>query len=174
MSEPFELSLKPDAGTAERDAITRVTIPLAEYRLLAETYRRVVAQEVGPCASCVASEARIQKLVAAMRTAVEFETVAPIRKALREYDRIVGSAAPTASPHDEAPVSGGARTRAGERHTDTEADRLIRDYGDQAYYKAVEFTVIGQRLGDHEGAKLFATAARDLLQRGYHKRGTRG
>lgn len=32
--EPLELSLKPPAGSAERDALTKVVIPMSEYRQL--------------------------------------------------------------------------------------------------------------------------------------------
>jgi hypothetical protein len=49
------------------------------------------------------------------------------------------------------------------------AERMIASYGDQAYHKAVEFTVIAENVGDPEGAQIYAAAARELLQRGYHK-----
>jgi histidinol phosphatase-like enzyme len=50
------------------------------------------------------------------------------------------------------------------------ADEMIEKFGDQAYHKAVEFAVIGQRLGDMEGAQLAAEAAKELLRRGYHEK----
>lgn len=43
--EKFNLDLKPPAGSPERDAITRVTVPLSEYRLLANKYKEAVARE---------------------------------------------------------------------------------------------------------------------------------
>lgn len=50
---------------------------------------------------------------------------------------------------------------------DTEG--LIQEYGDQAYWKAIDFIVIATHCKDAEGAEHFAACARDLLKRGYHK-----
>ena len=47
--------------------------------------------------------------------------------------------------------------------------RLIADYGDQAYHKAVEFTVIAVHTGDDQGAKQATEAAKELMRQGYHK-----
>lgn len=48
-------------------------------------------------------------------------------------------------------------------------DDMIAKYGDQAYHRAVEFTVISVNVNDHEGAAHFVEIAKELMQRGYHK-----
>jgi hypothetical protein len=54
-----------------------------------------------------------------------------------------------------------------------DADSLIAEYGDQAYHKAVQFTVIAVQCGDRQGQEMFAAAARELLIREYHKKPVR-
>jgi hypothetical protein len=49
------------------------------------------------------------------------------------------------------------------------AVELVNEYGDQAYYVAVEFTVLATHIGDTVGAELFAECARNLMEAGYHK-----
>ena len=46
---------------------------------------------------------------------------------------------------------------------------IIREFGDQAYYKAVAMSVVATTFGDREGAEMFATSARELMAAGYHK-----
>ena len=48
-------------------------------------------------------------------------------------------------------------------------EELIARYGDQAYHKACEFTVIALQLGDVEACRACAMAARELMSRGFHK-----
>lgn len=46
---------------------------------------------------------------------------------------------------------------------------LIEKFGNQAYHKAVEFVVMATNLNDKDGAKMFAEAAKELMQKDYHK-----
>ena len=46
---------------------------------------------------------------------------------------------------------------------------LVKEYGDQAYYKAIRFTVVATNLGDLQGAEMFAACAKELMDAGYHK-----
>jgi hypothetical protein len=50
---------------------------------------------------------------------------------------------------------------------DTES--MIRLYGDQAYHKAIQFTVIAANLGDMDAGRQCAEVARELMKRGFHK-----
>jgi hypothetical protein len=52
-----------------------------------------------------------------------------------------------------------------------EAKIMVAEYGDDAYYKAVEMTVAGVLMGETEGSERFAAVARELMELGYHKRG---
>lgn len=46
---------------------------------------------------------------------------------------------------------------------------LVKEYGDQAYYKAIRFTVVAVNFGDQQGAEMFAACAKELMAAGYHK-----
>lgn len=50
------------------------------------------------------------------------------------------------------------------------ADQFIQEYGDDAYWKAIDSAVIAVQLKDQQGAEHFAAVAKELTRRGYHKR----
>jgi hypothetical protein len=60
--------------------------------------------------------------------------------------------------------------RTDEEHLSLNAEWFITKYGDEAYKKATLFATIAVNVGDKEGAEQAAAAARELLQRGYHKK----
>jgi hypothetical protein len=47
--------------------------------------------------------------------------------------------------------------------------KLIEEFGDQAYHKAVSFVVIASQFNDTEGMKIYSDASIELIQNGYHK-----
>jgi hypothetical protein len=49
------------------------------------------------------------------------------------------------------------------------AQELIDEFGDQAYWRAVEFTAMANQFADEEGMKMFSEAAITLMELGYHK-----
>ena len=57
--------LKPPRGTPERDAMTRVTIPLTEYRALVEAVRASQEKEAPPDRSLDIAVKRLARLVEA-------------------------------------------------------------------------------------------------------------
>ena len=50
------------------------------------------------------------------------------------------------------------------------AESLIKAHGDQAYWEAVRLAATGAQLQDHTGAQMWADAAIELMQAGYHKK----
>lgn len=48
-------------------------------------------------------------------------------------------------------------------------EHFVKYYGDTAYDKAVEFTVVSVQMGDLKGAKLFSDIAKELIKQGKGK-----
>lgn len=59
-----------------------------------------------------------------------------------------------------------------EKTVNQRALEFVNQYGDEAYHVATRMTVMAVSLNDQEGAKMFSETAIELMQMGYHKKGS--